>query len=464
MHTKSSLTNLKSIRTAVILAALALALVYRLPILDVLRRMGDLDQMDSYLRGFGPAGLVVVFLLMLAQVFIALIPGHALVMASGYVYGAPLTIAVVSASAILGSQIAFALARRSGRPLIYKLASQPVVERWDRLAGDRGPLFYFFAFVLPIFPSDLMCYVAGLGKVSPGGFFAANVAGRLLCTIAITLIGSFALRPPAWFWLLLAGCLAFLFLAWRYYDRSITGSGREEQLARNLGLWISRTYRAVFAVRYNVKGLENLPPGPKILAANHPSATDGVLLPALFDEDLVLLAEWHQFHSPILGWILTRGGHIPVGAGDPRKACEQACRKLSEGKTLLIFTEGTLNPDYARLRARTGAVRLAAAAGVPIVPIGVYVDRKDTVNLRFHAFGRPHLGCFQFRGQYSVRVGRPWQTGNFNASRLKPVEVHEQTDRLMQQIRLLVQQTQEEVKKENIVPIPSSVWGLPERR
>lgn len=460
MHAKSSITNLKSIRTAIILAALALALAYRLPIREILRKLGDLDQMDAYLRGFGPAGLVVVFLLMLAQVFIAFIPGHALVMASGYVYGAPLTIATVSASAILGSQIAFALARRSGRPLIYKLASRPAVERWDHLAGDRGPLFYFFAFVLPIFPSDLMCYVAGLGKVSPRGFFAANVAGRLLCTIAITLIGSFALRPPTWFWLLLAGCMALLFLAWRYYDRSITRAGREEQLARSLGLWISRVYRAVTGVRYNVKGLENLPPGPKILAANHPNASDGVLLPALFDDDLVLLAEWHQFHSPIIGWILTKGGHIPVGAGHPREACEQACRKFSQGKTLLIFTEGTVNPEYAEMRARTGAVRIALASGVPIIPIGVYVDRRDTINLRFHAFGWAHFGRFQFRGQYAVRVGSLWQPENSSVPELRPVQAHQLTDRLMQQVRLLVQQAREETSRENVVPIPAPTSGL----
>jgi 1-acyl-sn-glycerol-3-phosphate acyltransferase len=449
MNTISPLSNLKSIRTAIVIGLLVLALVYRLPILNILRRIGDPDQMAAYLRSFGPTGPIVVFLLMVAQVFIALIPGHALVMASGYVYGAPLTIAVVSAAAIFGSQVAFSLARRSGRPLIYRLAPGSSLEKWNSLAGDRGPLFYFFAFVLPIFPSDLMCYVAGLGKVSPRGFFAANFVGRLLCTITITLIGSYALRPPAWFWFGLAGSLAVLFLAWRYYDRSITRTSREEQIARSLGLWISRTYRAVFGVRYNVRGLENLPPGPKILAANHPGPTDGVFLPALFPEDLVLLAEWHQFHSPILGWILSRGGHIPVGSGYARECYEQARRKLSEGKTLLIFAEGTVNPGYAEMRAKSGAVRLAVAAGVPIVPIGVYVDRRDTLNLRFHAFGRPHLGCFQFRGRYSVRVGRPWRPGSPSASGQKAGEVHELTGDLMCQVRALVQQAREDIEEEN---------------
>lgn len=464
MNARSSISNLKSIRTAIVMVLLVLALVYRLPILNILREMGDPDQMVARLRGFGPTGPLVVFLLMLAQVFIAIIPGHALVMASGYVYGAPVTIAVVSASAILGSQVAFSLARRSGRPLISRLASSASIDKWNSLAGDRGPVFYFFAFVLPIFPSDLMCYVAGLGKVSPRGFFAANFAARLLCTIAITLIGSYALQPPTWFWFLLAGAMASLFLAWRYYDHSITRTGREEQAARSLGLWIARTYRAVFGVKYNVRGLENLPPGPKILAANHPSATDGLFLPPLFDEDLVLLAEWHQFHSPIIGWILTKGGHIPVGSALGRKSYEHACRKLSEGKSLLIFMEGTLNPEYTEMRGKTGAVRLAVAAGVPIVPIGVYVDRKDTLNLRFHAFGRPHLGGFQLRGEYSVRAGSPWHPEGASASRQKQVEIHELTGRLMQQIRFLVQRAQDEASKKNAMPIASPVWGLEERQ
>jgi 1-acyl-sn-glycerol-3-phosphate acyltransferase len=195
------------------------------------------------------------------------------------------------------------------------------------------------------------------------------------------------------------------------------------------------------------------------MAANHPSATDGVFLPSFFDEDLVLLAEWHQFRSPIIGWILTRGGHIPVGSGHPRESYEQACRKLSEGKTLLIFTEGTVNPDYAEMRARTGAVRLALASGVPIIPIGVYVDCRDTINLRFHAFGWAHFGRFQFRGQYAVRVGSPWQPEN-PVPELRPVQAHQLTDRLMQQVRLLVHQAREEISRENVVTIPAPASGL----
>ena len=50
-------------------------------------------------------------------------------------------------------------------------------------------IFYFFAFVLPIFPSDLMCYVAGLATISPKHFLIANILGRTCCAVFVTLIG-----------------------------------------------------------------------------------------------------------------------------------------------------------------------------------------------------------------------------------------------------------------------------------
>jgi uncharacterized membrane protein YdjX (TVP38/TMEM64 family) len=88
---------------------------------------------------------------MIAQVFIAVIPGHALMVTAGYVYG-KLGLLIVIASTVIGSQVAFTIARWYGRDLINKLASHQIIERWNKAAQHQGIIFYFFAFVLPIFP------------------------------------------------------------------------------------------------------------------------------------------------------------------------------------------------------------------------------------------------------------------------------------------------------------------------
>jgi len=191
---------------------------YRQPITNLLHIIGNQDAVSAYLQGFGVWGPVVLFVLMVAQVFVAIIPGHALMITAGYVYGT-VGLLVVIVSTILGSEIAFFIARRYGRNLIYKLASPKIIERWDGMARNQGVMFYFFAFVLPIFPSDLMCYVAGLGTIPARRFLISNILGRSIVAISITLIGMYGLNPPLWFWLVAIVGIAGLFLGWLIFKR-----------------------------------------------------------------------------------------------------------------------------------------------------------------------------------------------------------------------------------------------------
>jgi len=144
--------NTKKFLAIVIL--LTVVTYYRQPLADLLSIISDQEAVSAYLKNYGALGPIVLFVLMVAQVFIAVIPGHALMVTAGYVYGG-LGLGIVIVSTILGSQIAFMIARWYGRDLINRLASSQIIERWDKAAQGQGIIFYFFAFVLPIFPSDL---------------------------------------------------------------------------------------------------------------------------------------------------------------------------------------------------------------------------------------------------------------------------------------------------------------------
>jgi uncharacterized membrane protein YdjX (TVP38/TMEM64 family) len=219
MNSQSPIRHPKLIRTLLVVISLLVIFIYRVPLWNGLLMFGNWQALVAYLQQFETYGLIVLALLMLLQVFLALIPGQALVVAAGYLYGGPVTILVVSSTAIIGSEIAFWLARRYGRPLIYQIAPPKLIDHWDRLAGHLGPSFYFLTFLLPIFPADMMCYVAGLGKVSPKGFFVANFAGRLISTIAFTLLGAYKFRPPLWFWITTAVCLTVILTTWTLYKK-----------------------------------------------------------------------------------------------------------------------------------------------------------------------------------------------------------------------------------------------------
>ena len=199
-------------------ALLTVIVLYRQPISNLLHIIGDQEAVSAYLQGYGVWGPAILFLLMVAQVFVAVIPGHALMVTAGYVYGMT-GLVVIILSTILGSQIAFFIARQYGQGLIYKLASPKIIERWNNIASNQGVIFYFFSFVLPIFPSDLMCYVAGLGRIHPHHFLLANILGRTVVAVSITVIGIYGMHPPVWFWLIAVIGIAGLFSSWLIFKK-----------------------------------------------------------------------------------------------------------------------------------------------------------------------------------------------------------------------------------------------------
>lgn len=201
-----------------LIAIISIIFWYRQPLIDFVGTISDQQAVSAYLQSYGSLGPSVLFILMVAQVFVAIIPGHALMVTAGYVYGAT-GLFVVILSTVLGSQVAFWIARRYGRSLIYRIASREILEKWDSTARHQGILFYFFSFVLPIFPSDLMCYVAGLSTISPRRFLIANILGRTCCAIFITLIGIYGMHPPVWFWIAAILMISAFFAGWMIYKR-----------------------------------------------------------------------------------------------------------------------------------------------------------------------------------------------------------------------------------------------------
>jgi uncharacterized membrane protein YdjX (TVP38/TMEM64 family) len=221
---------MKTVKILSVILIVTLLVVFYQPIADYMKIITDQEAVSTYLQSFGALGPVVLFCLLIAQVFIAVIPGHALMVTAGYVYGI-LGLVVVIVSTILGSEIAFFIARRYGRDLIYKLASQKTIDKWDKAAHNQGILFYFFSFLLPIFPNDLMCYVAGLATISPKRFFVANVLGRTCTAVIVTMIGMYGLNPPAWFLIVLALAVIGLFAGWTIYRKKNILTGEQASSA-----------------------------------------------------------------------------------------------------------------------------------------------------------------------------------------------------------------------------------------
>jgi len=159
--------------------------------------------------------------------------------------------------------------------------------------------------------------------------------------------------------------------------------------------------------RITVEGaIDEIPrDGPLILAANHASNLDAVVLGSWLMPKLGRRIHWlgkkELFDWPIVGWTAAHGGVHPVdrGAADV-EAFRLAQRILDEGNVLFVFPEGTRSPDGSLQVARDGLAVLALRTGAPIVPLGI----AGTHGVWPRGQKVPHPG-----GRVTVRVGRPFR-------------------------------------------------------
>jgi 1-acyl-sn-glycerol-3-phosphate acyltransferase len=158
----------------------------------------------------------------------------------------------------------------------------------------------------------------------------------------------------------------------------------------------------------NIERRASLPAGAKIIAANHPTTTDPFyILPLIGGPTTILITEM-AFKSPVLGPILRASGHIPVLQDNGRPAFDEAVRRLKDGQTIAIFPEGSLSPREGGLcRLRTGAVRLALSAGVPIVPVGIALEPERIHYIDTTCGDMSETARWYLNGPYAVTMGEP---------------------------------------------------------
>jgi 1-acyl-sn-glycerol-3-phosphate acyltransferase len=136
---------------------------------------------------------------------------------------------------------------------------------------------------------------------------------------------------------------------------------------------------ATTGVRVKVRGLERLERGRTyVFVANHQSIYDIPVLFASLPYQLRIIAKDSLGRFPILGWHLSRTGHLLVNRRkpDPRVVFNWANSLPAKGVSLIVFPEGTRS-EMGRVGAfKGGSIYPAVQAGLPIVPISVAGSRR----------------------------------------------------------------------------------------
>lgn len=174
-----------------LLISIAVIVIWRKPILSLFE---DPAAIRGFVQGWGVLGPVALVLLQAAQVLLAPIPGQVVGLASGYLFGATMGTLYSMVGVVLGSAIAFWLAKAFGRPLVERLVRREWLERLDVYSRRRGLLSFLLFFLFPFLPNDVACFVAGLTPLPIPSLIVVAALGRLPGIVVSSLIGANVLR------------------------------------------------------------------------------------------------------------------------------------------------------------------------------------------------------------------------------------------------------------------------------
>ena len=146
--------------------------------------------------------------------------------------------------------------------------------------------------------------------------------------------------------------------------------------------WLRLTCR----LTHRISGLENLPAGPVIFACKHQSSWETLAFSRLFPNSAIVLKRELLF-IPIVGWAMARVGNIAVERGDGAAALRglvrQAKAAIADGRSILIFPEGTRTPVGSQRPYQVGTAALYRQLGVPVVPValnsGLFWGRRQFI-------------------------------------------------------------------------------------
>ncbi len=211
---------------------------------------------------------------------------------------------------------------------------------------------------------------------------------------------------------------------------------------------IFRVFHFITRQDCQVYGELNFPVGAKIIAGNHPNATDGFYLPLIFKEQLYFFVQGDLFDIPLVGWLFTHSGQIKVDPDQKNLAMEQGLRYLEQDKPVAIFPEARLNPDGQAMKSNTGAIRLSLTTKAPIIPIGFYVPPKNLHHISRMKKGQVSQGHWQRKGHCYLYFGSPWLPCEESGASMEKSVVYKLTEQLMQKINELSQLAAKEYEKE----------------
>jgi 1-acyl-sn-glycerol-3-phosphate acyltransferase len=170
----------------------------------------------------------------------------------------------------------------------------------------------------------------------------------------------------------------------------------------------AKTMFRVLDLKLRVEGGEQLPRrGGAVIACNHVSYLDFIFcgLGAQPAKRLVrFMAKESVFRHRISGPLMRGMGHIPVDREAGRASYDEAVTRLRAGEVVGVFPEATISPSFTVEDIKSGAARMAAQAGVPLIPMALWGTQRLWTKGHPRTLTKRHVPV-------SILLGEPMRPG-----------------------------------------------------
>ena len=184
-------------------------------------------------------------------------------------------------------------------------------------------------------------------------------------------------------------------------------------------IWISRALFAAQGLKFTITGAHNIPTsGGAVLVVNHLGYFDFAYagLAAVPSKRLVrFMAKEEVFGHKISGPLMRGMHHIPVDRAAGAASFREAVSALKAGEIVGVFPEATISRSFELKAFKSGAVRMAQAAGVPVLPMTIWGSQRVWTKGHPKRLGRTNVPITLSVGE-PIRAGREDNADDINAA------------------------------------------------
>jgi uncharacterized membrane protein YdjX (TVP38/TMEM64 family) len=148
------------------------------------------ESLKSLILGFGILAPIAIILLQTFQTTISIIPSQITTIVAGFIFGPVLGLVYSLIGAFLGSMMTFIIGRKYGKDLALRLFSKKEMVHFNIFFREKKKWALFLARIAPIFPNDLVSFMAGLTTMRLRDFNWISTVGFVLQMIILTYFGS----------------------------------------------------------------------------------------------------------------------------------------------------------------------------------------------------------------------------------------------------------------------------------